>query len=105
MNEFGLSLMRLMDEKDIPSLSEFVDRMNKCNRRKTRRGCPYYSVGDVVAFMRAERSEDLPRRQEISISSHMGEALGLDNDEEHERIYQPIIRSISVRYRDRWPKE
>jgi len=105
MNEFGLSLMRLMDEKDIPSLSEFVDRMNKCNRRKTRRGCPYYSVGDVVAFMYAERPEDLPRRQELRVGHHMADALGLEDDESYEIIFKPIMRSISSWCRDRWPKE
>jgi hypothetical protein len=105
MNEFGLSLMRLMDEKDISSISEFVDRMNSRQRLKARRGCPYYSVGDVVAFMRAERCEDLPRRQELSIATHMGEAWGLDNDETFERIFDPIMRSISLRYRDNLPKE
>jgi hypothetical protein len=53
-------------------------------------------VGDVVAFMRAERVEELPRRQEIRIGWHMGEALGLDNDEVNERIFEPIRRSISL---------
>lgn len=100
MNDFGLSLMQIMDEKDIPSISAVVDRMNSCHRQKARRGCPFYSVGDVVAYMRAERPEDLPRRQEISIANHMAEALELDDEEVHERIVDPIVRSIR-RHRDK----
>jgi hypothetical protein len=99
MNEFGLSLLRLIDEKNLDGVGEVVERMNKCHRRKARRGCPFYSVGDVVAYMRAEGVEDLPRRQEISIVDHMGEALGLDDAEVDERIYDPIRRSISRRHR------
>ena len=104
MNEFGLVLFQLMDEKGV-DFPELVDGMNRCNRRKARRGCPFYSVGDVVAFMRAERAEDLPHRGEVRVAGHMADALELDDVESYERIFQPIMRSISLEYRDRWSKE
>ena len=101
MNEFGLSLLQLMDEKAV-DFPEFVDRMDGSNRRKARRGCPFYSVDDVVAFMRVKRAEDLPHRGELRVAFHMVDALGLDDAEGYERIYKPIMRSISLKYRDRW---
>jgi hypothetical protein len=99
LNEFGASLFRLLDEKSVDGIGELVKRMNMCHRRKARRGCPYYSVGDMVAFMRAERVADLPRRQEISIGIHITEALGLDDEEVDKQIFDPIWRSVSRRHR------
>ena len=89
----------LMDEKGLDGLGELVERMNRHHGRKVRRGCAFYTVDDLVAFMCAEGVADLPRRQEVVIITHMGEALGLDDEEIDERIDEPLWRSISRRHR------
>ncbi len=105
MNEFGLELLRLMDEKDVDGVNELVGEMNQHRRRRpARRQCPGYSVGDVVEIMLAGDTREVPRADYQRIH-HIAYALGLDREEAYERLFDPIERALSRRHRGHRSKE
>ena len=98
MNEFGLSLMRLMVERDVEGIPELVDEMNRHRRRlPARRRCPGYSVGDVVELMLASSAREIPRADYERVR-HIAYALGLSEDEADESLFDPIERSLLRRH-------
>lgn len=105
MNEFGLELLRLIEEKNVDGINELVDRMNWHRRRRpARRRCPGYSVGDVVEIMIAEDAREVPRAAYARVH-HIAYALGLDREEAVERLFDPIERSLSRRHRGHQSRE
>ena len=100
MNEFGLELLRLMDEKNVrDGIDELVGEMNRHRRRRpARRRCPGYSVGDVVEIMIASSAREVPRADYERVH-HIAYALGLSEDEADERLFDPIARALSRRRR------